>query len=80
MCPMGLDWRCEGIKRERPSATGSIAMAPGASSVRWRRQGAMDKLLVCLEPSLVARVAAFKRLVGVTPRQFICSLDISNAS
>jgi hypothetical protein len=33
-------------------------VVPGGSSVLWRRQGGMDVLFVCLEPSLFARVAA----------------------
>jgi AraC family transcriptional regulator len=53
---MGL--RYEGGKRDRPPPAGSILVAPAGSSLLWRRQGNIESLLVLLEPSLVARVAA----------------------
>ena len=46
------------VKRDRPLPPGSIAVVPAGTSVLWRRQGSIDALLIYLEPSLVARVAA----------------------
>jgi AraC family transcriptional regulator len=56
--PEKMDRRYEGGKRDTPPPPGSIAVLPAGSPVLWRRQGSMDALLVLLEPSLVARVAA----------------------
>ncbi len=53
-----MDLRYEGVKRDRPLPAGSITLVPAGSSVLWRRQGSIDSLLIYLEPSLVARVAA----------------------
>jgi AraC family transcriptional regulator len=50
--------RCGEVKRDRPLPPGSIAVVPAGTSVLWRRQGSIDALLIYLEPSLVARVAA----------------------
>ena len=46
------------VKRDRPLPPGSITVVPAGTSVLWRRQGSIDALLIYLEPSLVARVAA----------------------
>jgi AraC family transcriptional regulator len=56
--PEKLNVRYGGINRDNPPPAGSIVVVPGGSSVLWRRQGGMDVLFVCLEPSLFARVAA----------------------
>jgi AraC family transcriptional regulator len=56
--PEKLDVQYEGVKRHKPSPAGSIAVVPAGSSALWRWQGSKDTLLVYLEPSLVARVAA----------------------
>ena len=56
--PEKLNLRYGGINRDNPPPAGSIAVVPGGSSVLWRRQGSMDVLFVCLEPSLVAGVVA----------------------
>jgi AraC family transcriptional regulator len=53
-----LELRSEGVRLDRPPAAGSIHLIPAGSSVRWRREGSRDALLIDLEPSLVARVAA----------------------
>jgi AraC family transcriptional regulator len=53
-----MDLRYDGVRRDRPLPAGSILVAPAGSSVLWHRQGSMDMLLIYLEPSLVARVAA----------------------
>jgi AraC family transcriptional regulator len=53
-----LELRSEGVRLDRPPAAGSIHVIPAGSSVRWRRQGSRDALLIDLEPSLIARVAA----------------------
>jgi AraC family transcriptional regulator len=56
--PEKMDLRYEGVKRDMPPPTGSIAVVPAESSVLVRWQGRIDALHVLLEPSLVARVAA----------------------
>jgi AraC family transcriptional regulator len=53
-----LDLRYGEVKRDRPLPPGSIAVVPAGTSVLWRREGSIDALLIYLEPSLVARVAA----------------------
>ncbi|HXM05090.1 MAG TPA: AraC family transcriptional regulator [Chthoniobacterales bacterium] len=53
-----LELRSEGVKLDRPPAAGSIHVIPAGSSVRWRREGSRNSLLIDLEPSLIARVAA----------------------
>src|ERR1700756_1423152 len=53
-----LELRSEGVRLDRPPAAGSIHVIPAGSSVRWRREGSRDALLIDLEPSLIARVAA----------------------
>jgi AraC family transcriptional regulator len=50
--------RFEGVKLDRPLPAGSITVIPAGSSLLWHRQGSMDSLIIHLEPSLVARVAA----------------------
>ena len=56
--PEKLHLRYEGVKRDMPPAAGSIVVVPAGSSQLVRWQGSKDTLLVYLEPSLVARVAA----------------------
>src|SRR6266481_571011 len=56
--PEKLHVRYEGVKRDMPPAAGSIAVVPTGSSQLVRWQGSRDTLLIYLEPSLVARVAA----------------------
>jgi AraC family transcriptional regulator len=53
-----MDLRYEGVKRDMPPPAGSIAVVPAESSILWRWQGTKDSLLIYLEPSLVARIAA----------------------
>jgi AraC family transcriptional regulator len=53
-----LELRSEGVRLDRPPAAGSIHVIPAGSSVLWRREGSRDALLIDLEPSLIARVAA----------------------
>jgi AraC family transcriptional regulator len=53
-----LELRSEGVRLDRPPAAGSIHVIPAGSSVRWRRQGSRDALLIDLEPSLIPRVGA----------------------
>ena len=52
------DLRCEGVKRDTPPPLGSITVVPAGSSVFCSRQGSVDSLLIYLEPSRVARIAA----------------------
>jgi AraC family transcriptional regulator len=56
--PEKMDVRYEGVKRDMPPPAGSIAVVPAGSSVVCSRQGSVDSLLIYLEPSLVAQVAA----------------------
>jgi AraC family transcriptional regulator len=56
--PEKMDLRYEGVRRDMPPPAGSIMLVPAGSSVLWRWQGSMDSLIIYLEPSLVARIAA----------------------
>jgi AraC family transcriptional regulator len=56
--PEKMDLRYEGVKRDMPPPAGSIAVVPARSSALVSWQGSKDSLLICLEPTLVARVAA----------------------
>jgi AraC family transcriptional regulator len=56
--PQELDLRYEGVKRHVPPPAGSISLLPAGSPARWRWCGRNDTLHICLEPGLVARVAA----------------------
>jgi AraC family transcriptional regulator len=48
----------EGGKRDRPLPPGSITLIPAGSALLARSQGSWDSVIIYLEPSLVARVAA----------------------
>jgi AraC family transcriptional regulator len=48
----------DGVRINRPPVTGSINVIPAGSSLWWRRQGNMDALIVYLESTIVARIAA----------------------
>jgi AraC family transcriptional regulator len=56
--PEKMELRYEGVKRDLPLPAGSITVVPAGSSVLSRWQGSKDSLLIYLEPSLVAQVAA----------------------
>ena len=56
--PEKLNLRYEGVKRDRPLPAGSITVVPAGTSQLVRWEGSVDALLICLEPSPVARVAA----------------------
>src|SRR5262249_13782191 len=56
--PEVLDLRYEGLKRHVPPPAGAIILVPAGCSALWRGSGLNDPLAVCLEPGLVARVAA----------------------
>jgi AraC family transcriptional regulator len=56
--PEKMDVRYEEVKRDMPPPAGSISVVPAGSSVLCSQQGSVDSLLIYLEPSLVARVAA----------------------
>src|SRR5262249_2247081 len=56
--PEELDLRYEGLKRHVPPPAGAILLVPAGCSALWRWSGPNDSLAVCLEPGLVARVAA----------------------
>jgi AraC family transcriptional regulator len=56
--PKELDLMYEGVKRHVPPPTGAITLVPAGSPHRVRSSGCKDELHICLEPGLVARVAA----------------------
>jgi AraC family transcriptional regulator len=56
--PKDFEMRSEGIRRVVPPPAGSILMVPAGSPARYRWGSHSDSLHVCLEPGLVARVAA----------------------
>jgi AraC family transcriptional regulator len=56
--PEMMDVRYEKVKRDIPPPAGSISVVPAGSSVLCSQQGSVDSLLIYLEPSRVAQVAA----------------------
>jgi AraC family transcriptional regulator len=56
--PQKMQLRYGEVKRDVPPPAGWIRVVPAGSSVRVHWQGSLDFLLIYLEPSLVARVAA----------------------
>src|SRR6516165_8952543 len=56
--PEQLDLLYEGVKRHVPPPAGAISLVPAGSPHRVRSSGCKDELHICLEPGLVARVAA----------------------
>jgi AraC family transcriptional regulator len=56
--PEELDLLYEGVKRHVPPRAGAISLVPAGSPHRVRSSGCKDELHICLEPALVARVAA----------------------
>jgi AraC family transcriptional regulator len=56
--PGELDLQYEGVKRHVPPPAGAILLVPAGSPHRVRSSGCKDELHICLEPGLVARVAA----------------------
>jgi AraC family transcriptional regulator len=56
--PEELDVLYEGVKRHVPPPAGSVLLVPADSPSLWRLSGRFDSLLIYLESSLVARVAA----------------------
>jgi len=56
--PEELDLMYEGVKRHVPPPAGAIALLPAGSPHRVRSSGCKEELHICLEPGLVARVAA----------------------
>jgi AraC family transcriptional regulator len=56
--PEKMDVRYEEVKRDMPPPAGSISVVPAGSSVLCSQQGSVDSLLIYLEPSRVAQVAA----------------------
>jgi len=71
-------FRSEGVKRSRPLYPRSILVLPAESSVWQRWQGNMDALIIYLEPSLVAHVAA--ETFGLDPtRTVVPPLDGFNS-
>ena len=56
--PEELNLRYEGVKRHVPPPAGSISVVPAGSPTLWHWSGREDTIHICLEPGLVARVAA----------------------
>jgi AraC family transcriptional regulator len=56
--PKKMDARYEEVNRDMPPPAGSISVVPAGSSVVCSHQGSVDSLLIYLEPSRVAQVAA----------------------
>ena len=56
--PEELDLQYEGVKRHVPPPAGAISLVPAGSPHRVRSSGCKDELHICLEPGLLARVAA----------------------
>src|SRR5262245_4306390 len=56
--PEQLDLLYEGVKRHVPPPAGAISLVPAGSPHRVRSSGCKDELHICLEPGLIARVAA----------------------
>ena len=56
--PEEMTMRYEGVKRDMPPATGSVAVMPAGSASLWHWRGSKDSLHIYLEPSLIAQVAA----------------------
>jgi AraC family transcriptional regulator len=63
--PKELDLMYEGVKRHVPPPAGAIALMPAGNPHRVRSSGCKDELHICLEPGLVARVAA--EVFGLDP-------------
>jgi AraC family transcriptional regulator len=56
--PEKMDLEYEGVKQHRPPPVGSIYVVPAGCKVLARWQGSVESLVIFLEPSLVAKVAA----------------------
>jgi AraC family transcriptional regulator len=56
--PEELDLLYEGVKRHVAPPAGAVSLVPAGSPHRVRSSGCKDELHICLEPGLVARVAA----------------------
>ena len=55
--PEEMNMRYEGVKRDMPPATGSVAVMPAGCASLWHWRGSKDSLHIYLEPTLIARVA-----------------------
>jgi hypothetical protein len=67
--PEELDLMYEGMKRHVPPPAGAIALVPVGSPHRVHSSGCKDELHICLEPGLVARVAARRSLAPKADRR-----------
>src|SRR6516225_5441618 len=56
--PEELDLLYDGVRRHVPPPAGAISLVPAGSPHWVRSSGCKDELHICLEPSLVERVAA----------------------
>ena len=56
--PEKMELEYEGVKQHRPPPAGSIYVMPAGCNMLLRWQGSIDSIVIFLEPSLVAKVAA----------------------
>jgi AraC family transcriptional regulator len=56
--PEKMDLEYEGVKQHRPPPAGSIYVVPVGCNMLLRWQGSFESIVIFLEPSLVAKVAA----------------------
>jgi len=53
-----MELEYEGVKQHRPPPAGSIYVMPAGCNMLLRWQGSIDSIVIFLEPSLVAKIAA----------------------
>jgi AraC family transcriptional regulator len=56
--PEKMQLEYEGVKQHRPPPAGSIYVMPAGCNMLLRWQGSIDSIVIFLEPSLVAKIAA----------------------
>ena len=56
--PEKMELEYEGVKQHRPPPAGSIYVMPSGCNMLLRWQGSIDSIVIFLEPSLVAKIAA----------------------
>jgi AraC family transcriptional regulator len=56
--PEKMELEYEGVKQHRPPPAGSIYVMPAGCNMLLRWQGSIDSIVIFLEPSLVAKIAA----------------------
>ena len=56
--PEKMELEYEGVRHHRPPPAGSIYVMPAGCNMLLRWQGSIDSIVIFLEPSLVAKIAA----------------------